>query len=437
HLSEYFSGKPLEEFYLCKENWYSENNIQLFIDEPVVEIDKFKKNIISSSGSIFTYDYLIFATGSSPFIPPVPGTNLFGVYVYRTIEDLELITAHAFKAKKAMVIGGGLLGLEAAKAMLDLDLETHVIEYSERLMPRQLDETGSGFLRSKLEHLGIQIHLNKNTAAIRGNETVESVEFTDHTELETDMVVISAGIRPRDELARQCGLKIGPRGGIMVNNHLQTSDPCIYAIGECALFEGMIYGLVAPGYEMAEVVASRLTGTEKAFHSFDMSTKLKLLGVDVASFGDPFGMNTAHSPIIFEDRMHDVYKRINISEDGKKLLGGILVGDARSYNILLQTYLNDLILPQNVESILFEGGKGNNNEGTGILALPDSALICSCENVTKSAICNAVAEQGVTDIEGIKKCTKAGTGCGGCLPMVKDLINESLKAQGKVVKQII
>jgi nitrite reductase (NADH) large subunit len=218
---------------------------------------------------------------------------------------------------------------------------------------------------------------------------------------------------------------------------LQTSDPCIFAIGECALFEGMIYGLVAPGYEMAEVVACRLTGAEKAFKAYDMSTRLKLIGVDVASFGDPFGTDTAHNPVIFEDRMRDVYKRINVSEDGKKLLGGILVGDTRSYNMLLQTYLNDLVLPRDLESILFEGGKSDNHSGAGVMSLPDTALICSCESISKGAICAAVMDQGVHNMDDMKKCTKAGTGCGGCIPLVKDLINESLKKQGKAVRHMI
>lgn len=436
HLSEYFSGKSLSDLYLSESGWYEAQNIQLHLNDPVVKINKFKKIIISRSGIITSYDFLVFATGSSPFVPPIPGKDMFGVFVYRTIEDLELITAHAFQAKKAIVVGGGLLGLEAAKAMLDLELQTHVIEYSPRLMSRQLDETGARFLQYKLEHLGIHIHLNKNTTAIRGKDKVEWVEFADNTELEADMVVISAGIRPRDELARQCGLAVGPRGGILVNDQLQTSDPCIFAIGECALFEGMIYGLVAPGYEMAEIVASRLTGTEKAFSAFDMSTKLKLIGVDVASFGDPFGMDTTHSPIIFEDRMRDIYKRINVSEDGKRLLGGILVGDTRSYNMLLQIYLNNMLLPRDPENILFEGGKGT-NPGAGVMSLPQTALICSCESVSKGAICRAVTEEGVSDIEGIKKCTKAGTGCGGCIPMVKDLIHETLKQQGKVIKAAI
>lgn len=437
HLSEYFKDKSVDRLYLSKPGWYESNKIQLYLEDPIVEIDKFKKIIISKSGREISYDYLVFATGSSPFVPPVTGKDLFGVFVYRTVEDLELIMARGYYSRKAVVMGGGLLGLEAAKAMKDINLETHVVEQSSRLMPRQLDETGATFLRDKLEHLGIHIHLNKNTSAIRGNGKAEWIEFTDDTQLDTDMVVISAGIRPRDELAKQCGLKIGPRGGILVDKRLQTSDPFIYAMGECALFEGMIYGLVAPGYQMAEVVASNLTGGDKSFSPFDMSTKLKLLGVDVASFGDPFGMNTAHSPIIFEDRMRDIYKRINVSEDGKRLLGGILVGDTRSYNMLLQTFLNELPLSPDPGNVLFQSENGSKDRSAGVMSLPDTALICSCESVTKLKICNAVADQGVVDMEGMKRCTKAGTGCGGCIPMVKDLINETLKSQGKTIRQVI
>jgi nitrite reductase (NADH) large subunit len=436
HLSEFFSGKTVEDLYLCRADWYEAHHISLHLGDPVVEIDKFKKNIISALGVRLPYDYLVFATGSQPFVPSFLGADKFGVFMYRTLEDLEGITAHAFRARKAAVIGGGLLGLEAAKAMMDLELETHVIEFSPRLMPRQLDETGAALLRSKLEHLGVTIHLNKDTSAIRGKDKVEWMEFTDNTELETDMVVVSAGIRPRDELARQAGLKTGPRGGIVVNDQLQSSDPSVFAIGECALFEGMIYGLVAPGYEMADVVACRLTGTEKVFKTYDMSTKLKLIGVEVASFGDPFGLDTAHSPLVFEDRMRDVYKRINVSEDGKKLLGGILVGDTRSYPMLLQTYLNNIALPRELETLLFEP-PDSGDRGAGVMSLPDSALICSCESVSKGKICAAVTDHGVTDIEGMKRCTGAGTGCGGCIPLVKDLITESLKKQGKMVKQAI
>lgn len=438
HLSEYFVGKSAEELSMCPPDWYAENNIDLRTGDPVTEIDKFKKVIKSANGATVSYDYLIMATGSAPFVPPVNGTDMYGVFVYRTIEDLELITAYAYKAKKVAVIGGGLLGLEAAKAMKDLDLETHVVEFAPRLMPRQIDDTGGEFLRSRLEQMNIKIHLNKSTTAIGGRERVEYLEFKDGSQLEVDMIVISAGIRPRDELAREAGLRTGPRGGIVVNDKLQTSDPCIFAIGECALYEGMIYGLVAPGYEMADIVASILTGTDKAFSDYDMSTKLKLIGVDVASFGDALGMNTSYHPVVLEDRMRGVYKRLNVSEDGKQLLGGILIGDASAYNMLLQTYKNSMALPRNLEDLMLsDEGRGESKKGGGVMQLPDTALICSCEGVTKGAICSAVHDYGMTDMNGVKKLTKACTGCGGCSPMVKDLLNESLKKMGASVKSEI
>ncbi|MHB1922056.1 MAG: nitrite reductase large subunit NirB, partial [Chitinophagaceae bacterium] len=368
-----------------------------------------------------------------------PGVDKAGVFVYRTIEDLELITSYAFKARKAAVIGGGLLGLEAAKAMMDLDLETHVVEFSSRLMPRQLDESGSDFLKAKLEQLGIRIHLNKNTSGISGKDRVDGLDFKDNTQLEVDMVVISAGIKPRDELARDCGLKTGPRGGILVNNRLQTNDPCIYAIGECALFEGMVYGLVAPGYEMAEIVAGQFTGKQKEFLSYDLSTKLKLIGVDVASFGDALAMDNECKSLVFEDRMRGVYKRLNVSKDGKFLLGGILVGEASAYNMLLQTYKNGLHLPGNLDDLMWNPTPSNGKTagGSGVAGLPDAALICSCESVTKGAISCCITEEGMSDLDGVRKLTKAGTGCGGCVPMVKEIIAEALKQQGKLVKSTL
>jgi nitrite reductase (NADH) large subunit len=252
------------------------------------------------------------------------------------------------------------------------------------------------------------------------------------------MLVISAGIRPRDELAKLAGLQVGTRGGILVNEKMQTSDKCIFAIGECALYDGMIYGLVAPGYEMADVVASYLTEADRSFKGFDMSTKLKLIGVDVASFGDAFITEPDCRTIIFEDTHKGVYKRINITTDGKYLLGGILIGDADAYNMLLQTVNNKLVLPPNPEDLLL-GARGSEvgENSAGVMSLPDDALICSCEAVTKGAICDAVNDQAVDSVDGMKKCTKAGSGCGGCVPLVKDLITGTMKANGVYIKNVI
>lgn len=461
HLSEFFSGKSAEDLLMAPATWYAENNIALHTGDPIQQIDRSNKTVHSFKGITVSYDVLILATGSSAFVPPIPGVEKDGVFIYRTIEDLEMMTAYAKKAKTGAVIGGGLLGLEAAKAMIDLGItDTHVIEFAPRLMPRQIDEAGSDILKAKLQTLGLKIHTSKNTAEILGNDCIDGMLFSDDTKIDVDMLVISAGIKPRDELAKLSGLETGTRGGIVVNEKLQTTDPAIYAIGECALFEGMVYGLVAPGYEMAEVVAKNLValtnsvlhgafnhkdsseippsgGGGALFSAYDMSTKLKLIGVDVASFGDPFVAGDNVRSVVFEDTMKGIYKRINITGDGKQLLGGILIGDAEQYNMLLQTVKNKVVLPPNPEDVILGSRGGESEGGAGVLSLPDEAIVCSCESVTKGMLCAAVTEHGCETIDAIKKCNKAGTGCGGCVPMVKDIMLHTMKAQGKYVRNVL
>ena len=437
HLSEYFNGKSADDLSLSTLSWYADNGISLHLDDPIQEINRIDKTVHSLKGTVIKYDYLILATGSSPFVPNIEGIEKNGVFVYRTIEDLDLIRDYATNAKVGAVMGGGLLGLEAAKALIDLGIkETHVIEFAPRLMPRQIDSAGSAMLQSKLKQFGLSIHLNKSTSEIAGDDKVEFLKFNDDTSLTVDMLVISAGIRPRDELAKLAGLQTSSRGGVIVNEKMQTSDGCVFAIGECALYNSMIYGLVAPGYEMADIVVTYLTGGDKYFYGYDMSTKLKLIGVDVASFGDAFVTEPECRTIVFEDTHKGIYKRINISNDGKYLLGGILVGEAEAYNILLQTVNNKILLPPNPEDLILGSRGGEAVEGAGLMSLPDDALICSCEAVSKLAICSAVNE-GASGIDDIKKCTKAGTGCGGCVPLVKDLIAGTMKANGQYVKNVI
>jgi len=339
HLSEYFNGKSADDLSLSAFSWYEENGIKLHLGDPIQEINRLDKTVHSLAGITFKYDYLLLATGSAPFVPNIPGVEKDGVFVYRTIEDLELMKSYASTVKTGAVMGGGLLGLEAAKALMDLGItNTHVIEFAPRLMPRQIDSAGSIMLQSKLKELGLTIHLNKSTSHIGGEHKIDALHFNDESVLAIDMLVISAGIRPRDELAKLSGLQVGTRGGIMVNEKMQTSDEDIYAIGECALYEGMIYGLVAPGYEMADIVVNQLTNGSKMFYGYDMSTKLKLIGVDVASFGDAFITEPDCRTIVFEDTHKGVYKRINISTDGKQLLGGILsvATKSRGFNIRLK-----------------------------------------------------------------------------------------------------
>ncbi|HCO22037.1 MAG TPA: nitrite reductase (NAD(P)H), partial [Gimesia maris] len=257
-LTQFLAHTDAEKLMLARLEWYAENNIDLHLADRAVSIDRQNKMICSQKGIEIPYDKVVIATGSYPFVPNVPGIKNRGVFVYRTINDLEQIIDYAKHSKKAAVIGGGLLGLEAAKAALDLGLETHVLEFAPRLMPRQIDDAGSKILVQKIEELGVQVHLNKATDSVLGESSVTGIRFQDGEELELDMIIVSAGIRPRDELARECELEVGERGGILVNDKLQTSDPDIYAVGEVALHSGMVYGLVAPGYQMAEVAATHL-----------------------------------------------------------------------------------------------------------------------------------------------------------------------------------
>ena len=360
HLSEFFENQDAKALELAPPNWYSDNNIELISNERITDIHRSSKKITTLSDKQYNYDYLVLATGSSPFVPPIKGVEKEGVFVYRTIEDLEDMLSYAKKIKqknpnaRAAVLGGGLLGLEAGKAVMDMGLEPHVVEFAPKLMPRQLDSRSSQVLQLKLESIGINIHLSKATNQILGNGSITGMEFGEDDVLDVEMLVISAGIRPRDELAKTCDLEMGARGGIVVNNKMQTSDPDIFAIGEVALYNQMIYGLVAPGYDMAGIAVAQIIGNEEILmpEGIDMSTKLKLIGVDVASFGEPFMPASNGHSILFEDKTKSLYKRINISLDGKKLLGGILVGDASDYNMLHQIYLNGMAIPENPEELI-------------------------------------------------------------------------------------
>jgi nitrite reductase (NADH) large subunit len=436
HLTDYFSGISADELSLAAAGWYAENDIDLHIGDKVISIDRGKKQVTSQKGLTLAYDKLIMATGSAAFVPPLEGIDKQGVFVYRTIEDLDAITEYAQTAKTAAVIGGGLLGLEAAKAAKNLGLKTSVIEFAPYLMPRQLDETAGLTLKNTIEKQGISVKTGMITKRILGNGKVTGMEFEGKESLQVDMIIVSAGIRPRDELASACGLNTGPRGGIMVDETLKTSDPNIYAIGECALYNNMIYGLVAPGNAMADVVASQLTGKEVYFKGADMSTKLKLIGTDVASFGDIAPGNVVVREVVLNDSYKNIYKKLIISEDGKKLYGGILVGDASAYGNLLQIAQNNIVLPPQPIDLIVPKSFAEGNTAGSVMSFPDTAQICSCENVSKGVICSAI-EAGNTTLGDIKKCTSAGTGCGGCAPLISQLINGKLKEAGKEVKIIL
>lgn len=436
NLSGYFSGKTAADLSLVEPGLYQANDIQIHIGDKAVAIDREQKTVSSANGLTVPYDKIVLATGSSPFVPPIKGNEIAGAFVYRTIEDLEEISAYAKNCQVGVVIGGGLLGLEAANALKTMGLKTHVVEFASRLMPVQVDDAGGAILRSKIEALGVSVHTSKSTTQIVSQDgKIAKMLFADGSELETDMIVFSTGIRPRDELARSCGLEVGERGGIIINDYCQTSDSEIYAIGECALYKNRIYGLVAPGYTMAGVVTDVLNNiTTSTFTGADMSTKLKLLGVDVASFGDAFSRTPGAREIAITDTVQGIYKKLVLNEDGTRLLGGILVGDASAYGTLLQFVQNGITLPPYPEDLLMPPREGAPVAKMGVDSLPDTAQICSCNNVSKGQVCTAIREQNLTDVPSIKKYTKAGTGCGGCVPLVTDLLKSEMKKAGIEVK---
>ncbi|MGI0117505.1 nitrite reductase large subunit NirB [Zooshikella sp. RANM57] len=432
-LSSFFSGTSVKKLMLTDENYYKENNVDFILNEKVVAIDRSKKQVYTNSGLCKEYDKLILATGSYPFVPPIKGNDQPHCLVYRTIEDLERIKVSAESSKIGVVIGGGLLGLEAANALKQLGLKTHVVEFAPQLMAIQLDENGGALLKRKIEALGVSIHTDKSTNVISTGENARyRMTFTDGSHLETDMIVFSAGIRPFDELARHCALEVGERGGIAINNVCQTSDPNIYAIGECALWNKKIFGLVAPGYQMARVVVSHITGGNEQFLGADMSTKLKLLGVEVGSIGDAHGYTTGAQCYSFCDETEQVYKRLVVSSSGKKLLGAILVGDTEDYSNLLQLYLNGIDLPQSPEQLLIPSHDVSSTPVLGVDALPESAQLCTCYSVSKGDIQQAVL-QGCCDMAAIKSSTSASTGCGGCSALVKQVMDSELAKQGITV----
>ena len=439
-LSSFYGGMSAEDLSLVEAGFFEQSGVELHIGDRAASVDREKKQIVSQKGVTLDYDICVFATGSYPFVPPINGNDAQGCFVYRTIDDLVAIRDWAKSAKRGAVIGGGLLGLEAANALLSLGLETHVVEFAPRLMPVQVDDAGATALRRRIEELAVRVHTSKETRQIGADadKKVQSLIFADGSELPVDMVVFSAGIRARDDLARACGLEIGPRGGIVVNDACRTSDPHIYAIGECALAQGQIWGLVAPGYAMANVVADRIMGGSSEFSGADLSAKLKLLGVEVASFGDAHGRTAGAQDIVFKDLVTNVYKKLVLSADAKHVLGGILIGDASSYGSLVQMMLNRMPVPEKPEDLILPArSEGGGSSALGVGAMPDAAVICSCNNVTKGRISLAIAEKGLTDVGAVKACTKAGTSCGGCATLVGDILRDCLQKAGVEVDNSI
>jgi nitrite reductase (NADH) large subunit len=435
HLSEVFSGRNPEDLALTTREHYKELNVEAHFGDPVESIDRDNKLVKTNAGRKFSYDKLVLATGSYAFIPPIKGADLPGCLAYRTIDDLGAIRAESQNATSAVVVGGGLLGLECANALKSLGLQTHVVEFAPGLMNQQLDQRGSQLLRAMIEELDVQVHTGKSTQKIvNGDKSRLKMLFADDTHLDVDLIVFSAGIRPYDNLAKDAGIETGPRGGIVIDYHCRTSDSDVYAIGECALLGNKIFGLVAPGYRMAEAAVSQLGENKVAFTGADMSTKLKLLGVDVGSIGDVQGATDGAISYEYANEKRQTYKRIIVSEDGKQLLGAVLVGDCSDYDTLLQYYLNGIELPEDPEALILPSLSGAPTLSAN--SLPATAVICSCHNVTKSTIIKAM-DAGAKSLGAIKDVTAASTGCGGCTALLKSVVDSELSERGVEVNNHI
>ncbi|GDY30046.1 nitrite reductase large subunit NirB [Gandjariella thermophila] len=437
-LSSYVDSWDPEALALPGNDYAGDDLVELRLGDPAVRIDREARTVVTAGGVEYRYDALVLATGSRPFVPPVPGHDLPGCFVYRTIEDLDAIRAAAERARTstapgrraAMVVGGGLLGLEAANALRGMGFSPNVVELAPRLMPLQVDEGGGALLRRLIERLGLTVHTGTSTESIQRDGDRLLAKLSNGTELDLDLVVFSAGVRPRDELAREAGLEIGPRGGVVVDEGCRTSDEHVYAAGEVACLDGKVYGLVAPGYTMAEVVVDRLLGGGATFPGADTSTKLKLLGVDVASFGDAHAATEGALEVVFNNAVAGSYAKVVVSDDAQVLLGGVLVGDASAYTSLRPMVGREL----SVDPALLIAPEGAGvGTGVGVGALPDDAQICSCNAVTKGQITAAITEQECADVPALKACTRAGTTCGSCVPMLRQLLESCGVEQSKAI----
>ncbi|MEM7249888.1 MAG: nitrite reductase large subunit NirB [Pseudomonadota bacterium] len=428
HLSAVFAGTEPSALALTTREEYRDWGVDAHFGDRVAIIDRARRVVTTDRGREFAYDRLVLATGSYAFVPPIDGAERPGCLAYRTIDDLGEIQVEATNARRGVVVGGGLLGLECANALQNLGLETHVVEFASGLMGVQLDDGGSAMLREQIESLGVHVHTNCATERItEGVGSRLSMHFAGGDTLDTDMIVFSAGIRPYDQLARDAGLELGERGGVVIDYHCRTSDSDIFAIGECASFGGQIFGLVAPGYRMAEVAAKFLTDEKVAFKGADMSTKLKLLGVHVGSIGDAKASARGTKSYVYSNPVAGVYRRLVVDESAKHVVGAVLIGEGDAYDNLYQYYANDIEIGCDPEALILpqlEGGAPLLGPGS----LPMSATICSCHNVTKSDI-HAAIDNGALALGDVKAATKASTGCGGCGPLLKSVVDCELAAR--------
>ncbi|CAN7537575.1 nitrite reductase large subunit NirB [Paenibacillus sp. LjRoot153] len=414
-------------------SWYTDNNITLHTGHTVNKIDTERKLVSTDLGITVGYDELILATGSLPFMLPLPGADKEGVIAFRDIGDCETMMETAKKYKKAVVIGGGLLGLEAARGLLNLNMEVSVVHINEYLMNLQLDRTASLMLQQELEQQGMKFLLKKNSETILGKKRVTGLRFTDGSEVDADLIVMAVGIRPNMALAKNSGIEINR--GIVVNDFLETSVPHIYSIGECTEHRGVAYGLVAPLYEQGAVLAKRLAGVSTdGYQGSVVSTKLKVSGVDVFSAGE-YADKPGTRAVRVQDDFDGIYKKVVI-RDGK-VIGAVLFGDISDGSRLFAMIRNGEDVTGKEKTVLLGDGGGKTKSGVDLVAgMSADEIVCGCNGVSKGAIVQAIQEKGCSSVNDIKACTKASASCGGCKPLVADVLTYVLGADGvKTVKE--
>ncbi|MBT2736076.1 nitrite reductase large subunit NirB [Bacillus sp. ISL-7] len=409
-------GTSFKDITINDRDWYNQQNIKLFTGETVIKIDTEEQLVKTDKNQEVPYDRLIIATGSVPFQLPLPGVDKEGVITFRTMEDCQKMIETAKHYKKAVVIGGGVLGLEAAKGLLNLDMEVTVVHNCLNLMERQLDETAAKLLQTELEKQGFHFLFEKETKEILGSKRVEGVSFKDGTEAEADLVVMAVGVRPNIQLAKESGIETNR--AILVNDYMETNIPNIYAVGECVEHRGIVYGLVKPLYDQGKILAKRICGLEsKGYEGTILSTQLKISGVDVFSVGQ-FTSDESLKSIEIHDELDGSYKKL-VFEDSK-IVGAVLFGDTRDRTRLLDMITKKQDVADVEKVTLFQSSSGG---GDSIASMAHSEMICNCNGVPKGAIIEAVLKNGLTTVEQVKKCTKASSSCGGCKPLVSDLLS--------------
>ncbi|SDD23897.1 nitrite reductase (NADH) large subunit [Paenibacillus sp. UNCCL117] len=398
--------------------WYESKGIKLHAGDKVTAVDTTRRTVSSERGVTVHYDKLVIATGSKPFMLPVPGAEKEGVMAYRTIRDCERMIEASKTYRKAVVIGGGLLGLEAARGFLNLGMQVDVVHLSDTIMDRQLDRTASHLLQEALERQGMNFLLGKQTAEITGESRVTGLRFQDGTSAEADLVVMAVGIRPNSGLALEAGIACSP--GIVVDDYMQTSDPHVFAVGECAMHRGIVYGLVAPLYEQGAVLAKRLAGVDTApYEGSVVYTKLKVSGVDVFS-GGSFQDSPGTKAIRIQDDFSGVYKKVVMKDN--RIVGAVLFGDTADGTRLMQMIREGTDISRMEKTAILQDPSTGTATGSGTASMSDDAIICGCNGVTKGVICSAIRDQGLTSVEEVKNCTTASRSCGGCKPLVADLL---------------